>query len=498
MVEIGNQADAEAIEGWVDAAHRNRRSNDLNIVTRVRESVRGAADKRPDTPRHEGIKCGTAGERHRIMIKDPMRDLISELEWRGLVHSATQGAGELLCRERVVAYSGFDPTAPSLHVGNLMQMMMLARLQRAGHSPIALVGGGTGLIGDPSGKTVERILQSREDVAANMKGIRFQLERFLDFAAPANPARLVDNGEWLNAMSAMEFLRDVGKHFTVNYLLAKESVKRRLESEDGMSYTEFSYSLLQAYDFLVLYERYACRLQIGGSDQWGNIVAGADLIRKLRGAQAHGVVTPLLTTSAGTKFGKTETGTVWLDPARTSPFEFYQFWLNADDRDVITYVKFFTFMSRDDIAELERETHAHPERRAAQRELARSVTALVHGAQQVARAERAATVLFGGLVGDATVDDILLVFGDAPSISVPIASLERGMGAADLAVQAGLAASKGEAGRLIKQGGLYINDRRLNDARGQITIADAIGGSVIVLRKGQRERRIVKIEGPRA
>ena len=296
--------------------------------------------------------------------------------------------------------------------------MGLARLQRFGHSPIALVGGGTGLIGDPSGKTVERTLQSKEDVAANVSGIRSQLERFLDFSAPTNPARLVDNGEWLNSMSAMEFLRDVGKYFTVNDLLAKESVKRRLESEDGISYTEFSYSLLQAYDFLVLHDRFNCRLQIGGSDQWGNIVAGTDLIRKLRGAHAHGLVMPLLMTSSGTKFGKTEAGSVWLDPARTSPFRFYQFWLNSEDRDVVTYLKFFTFKSPDEIAELERETQEHPERRDAQRELAREVTAMVHSPDHVVRAERAASVLFGGSLSGATVDEILMVFDDAPSISI--------------------------------------------------------------------------------
>jgi tyrosyl-tRNA synthetase len=368
-------------------------------------------------------------------------------------------------------------------------------LQRGGHSPIALVGGGTGLIGDPSGKTVERTLQSKETVDANVRGIRSQLERFLDFNTPRNPARLIDNGEWLNSMSAMEFLRDVGKYFTVNYLLAKESVKRRLESEEGISYTEFSYSLLQAYDFLVLHDRYACRLQMGGSDQWGNIVAGTDLIRKLRGAHAHGVVTPLLTTASGMKFGKTESGAVWLDPQRTSPFRFYQFWLNTDDRDVVSYLKFFTFMSRDQVAELERETAQHPARRAAQRALAREVTGLVHGADHVARAERAAAVLFGGSLAEASVDDILTVFDDAPSISVAGASLEQGVGASDLAVRAGLAASKGEASRLIKQGGFYVNDRRLTDERGQITMADAISGSVIVLRKGQRERRIVRVEG---
>src|SRR5688572_1758741 len=317
------------------------------------------------------------------MIVDSMSDLFSELQWRGLIYDSTHGAKDLVAREKVTAYSGFDPTAPSLHVGHLLPIMGLARLQRFGHNPIALVGGGTGLIGDPSGKTAERTLQSKVDVEVNVRAIRSQLERFLDFGASENPARLVDNGEWLNSMSAMEFLRDVGKCFTVNYLLAKESVKRRLESDEGISYTEFSYSLLQAYDFLVLHDRYGCRLQVGGSDQWGNIVAGADLIRKLRGTQAHGVVTPLLMTSAGTKFGKTEAGAVWLDPNLTSPFRFYQFWLNIEDRDVITYLKFFTFKSQDEIAELQRETAAHPERREAQRELAREVTAMVHSPNHV-------------------------------------------------------------------------------------------------------------------
>ena len=424
-----------------------------------------------------------------------MSDVFEELEWRGLVNDATQGARDLLAREKVVAYSGFDPTAPSLHVGHLMQMMTLARMQRTGHSPIALVGGGTGLIGDPSGKTTERILLSSGDVAENVRGIRAQLEKFLDFDAPSNPARLADNGEWLTTMSAMEFLRDVGKYFTVNYLLAKESVKRRLESEEGISYTEFSYSLLQSYDFLVLHDRFNCRLQIGGSDQWGNIVAGADLIRKLRSTQVHGLVTPLLTTPGGTKFGKTEAGTVWLDPDKTSPFRFYQFWFNTDDRDVVTYLKFFTFKSREEIAELERESGAHPERREAQRELARDVTATVHGPNQVARAERAGAVLFGGSFAGVLAEDILMVLDDAPSVVVPAVSLEAGVAATELAVLAGLAASKGEAARLIKQGGLYVNDRRLSDERGLVTLADAIGRSVIVLRKGQRERRIVKVEG---
>jgi tyrosyl-tRNA synthetase len=423
-----------------------------------------------------------------------MSDLFQELEWRGQVSNATDGARELLAREKVTAYSGFDPTAASLHVGNLVPIMALKRVQRFGHTPVALLGGGTGMIGDPSGKSVERQLLSKEDVQRNVDGIRAQLSRLLAADSGAPTAKFVDNADWLSAMSAMEFLRDVGKFFTVNYLLSKESVKRRLESEDGISYTEFSYSLLQAYDFLVLHDRFNCTLQVGGSDQWGNIVAGCDLIRKLRGKNAQGVVMPLLTTASGAKFGKTESGTVWLDPALTSPFRFYQFWLNVDDRDVVPYLKCFTFRTQPEIAELEQALAAHPEQRGAQRALARDVTEMVHGADQVTRAERAAGVLFGGSIVEASADDILMVFDDAPSVTMTAAALEAGVAAVDVAVTTGLAASKGEAARLIKQGGLYVNDRRLTDERGRITIADAIGGAVIVLRKGQRERRIVRIQ----
>jgi tyrosyl-tRNA synthetase len=424
-----------------------------------------------------------------------MSSLFEELEWRGQVSAATDGARELLAREKVTAYIGFDPTASSLHVGTLVPIIALKRVQRFGHSPVVLLGGGTGMIGDPSGKSAERTLLSAEEVRANVDGVRAQLSRLLEREPNGPPVRFADNADWLGKMSAMEFLRDVGKYFTVNYLLSKESVKRRIDGEEGISFTEFSYSLLQAYDFLVLHDRCNCVLQLGGSDQWGNIVAGCDLIRKLRGKQAHGIVMPLLITASGTKFGKTESGTVWLDAARTSPFRFYQFWLNTDDKDVVSYLKYFTFRTQDEIAALERATKEHAERREAQRELAREMVAMVHGPDQVARAERAATVLFGGALAEATADDILMVFDDAPSISVPVASLEAGMAATELAVNAGLVASKGEASRLIKQGGLYVNDRRLTEERGQVTMADAIGRSVIVLRKGQRERRIVKVDG---
>src|SRR5216683_4994004 len=280
-------------------------------------------------------------------------NLYEELTWRGMIYDTTEGLSDLLEKESVTAYIGFDPTASSLHVGSLLTVMGLARLQRFGHTPIAIVGGGTGMIGDPSGKSQERLLLSRAQIDENVAGIRTQLERFLEFDAPANAARIVNNADWLADLDLLGFLRDTGKFFTVNYMLQKESVNRRLESEEGISYTEFSYLLLQARDFVELFDRYTCTLQMGGSDQWGNITAGIDLIRKLRGKKAHGLVVPLVKTAAGTKFGKTEAGTVWLDADRTSPFKFYQFWLNTEDRDVIAYLKFFTFLERGAVTALE-------------------------------------------------------------------------------------------------------------------------------------------------
>lgn len=422
-----------------------------------------------------------------------MTDLLQELQWREMVYDQTEGLAAALGRDKVTAYIGFDPTASSLHVGSLLPIMALARLQRCGHTPIALVGGGTGLIGDPSGKNQERSLLDVEQVEANARGIRAQLERFLDFGAGANAARMDNNVEWLRPVGFLDFLRDVGKHFTVNYMVAKESVKRRLASEDGLSFTEFSYQLLQAYDYLVLHDRHRCNLQMGGSDQWGNIIAGCDLIRKVRGARVHGLVIPLVTTAAGTKFGKTETGTVWLDAARTSPFRFYQFWLNSEDRDAVKYLKYFTWFDRATIGALVEAVETDPAQRQAQRTLAREVTRLVHGDAELMRAERASAVLFGASLTDASVDDILMVFDDVPSVTVRRADLSVGMAVAELAVLTALAGSKGEAARLIKQGGLYVNDRRWTDERGRVTTADAIEGAVIVLRKGQRERRLVRI-----
>ena len=344
-----------------------------------------------------------------------MSNVLDEFAWRGMLYEATEGLADVLVKDSVTCYIGFDPTASSLHVGSLLPIMALARMQRAGHSPLAIVGGGTGLIGDPSGKTAERQLQTREQVAENLLGIREQLSRFLDFDRATNAAQIVNNADWLATIDLMTFLRDVGKYFTVNYMLGKESVRRRLEAEDGISYTEFSYLLLQAYDFLVLNERYGCTLQLGGSDQWGNITAGCDLIRKLRGARAHGLVMPLVTTAAGVKFGKTEAGTVWLDARRTSPFRFYQFWLNTDDRDVPTYLKYFTFFTQDEVAALAQEMTRAPERREAQRVLARTVTALVHGDAAVQRAERASQLLFGEGISELSAQEVLEIFDDVPS-----------------------------------------------------------------------------------
>ena len=290
-----------------------------------------------------------------------MANLYDELQWRGMVSDATDGLKDLFAAESVTAYIGFDPTASSLHVGSLLTVMGLARLQRFGHVPIAIIGGGTGMIGDPSGKSLERVLLSADEINGNIAGVRQQLERFLDFGAATNAACIVNNADWLGTIDLLSFLREAGKHFTVNYMLQKESVNRRLESEDGISFTEFSYLLLQAYDFLQLFDRYGCTLQMGGSDQWGNITAGIDLIRKLRAKKAHGLVWPLMKTAAGAKFGKTEAGTIWLDPALTPPFKFYQFWLNTDDGDVVSYLRYFTFLDRAAVDEIETVSKVAPE-----------------------------------------------------------------------------------------------------------------------------------------
>jgi tyrosyl-tRNA synthetase len=421
-------------------------------------------------------------------------NLYDELTWRGMIYDATEGLSDLLEKESVTAYIGFDPTASSLHVGSLLTVMGLARLQRFGHTPIAIVGGGTGMIGDPSGKSHERLLLSRDEIDGNVAGIRAQLERFLDFHAPANAARIVNNADWLAELDLLGFLRDTGKYFTVNYMLQKESVNRRLESEEGISYTEFSYLLLQARDFVELFDRYTCRLQMGGSDQWGNITAGIDLIRKLRGKKAHGLVWPLMKTASGTKFGKTEAGTVWLDPARTKPFRFYQFWMNTDDRDVIPYLKYFTFLERGTVVDLEASTTREPGAREAQRVLAREITTLVHGAEQMSRAEHASSLLFGEDIAALPVDDVLAVFDDVPSTELAYSDLGAGgIGIVDLIARVHLAPSRADARRLVLSGGVYVNNRRASDPQARLTRDQAIGGRLFVLRKGQQHNHLVRL-----
>ncbi|MEK6333748.1 MAG: tyrosine--tRNA ligase [Acidobacteriota bacterium] len=422
-------------------------------------------------------------------------NIYDEFEWRGMIHEATPDLKQILATEKLTAYIGFDPSASSLHVGSLLPMMGLARLQKFGHTPIAIAGGGTGLIGDPSGKTKERMLLDRDQVEANLAGIKEQLSRLLDFDAPANPARIVNNSDWLAPITMMEFLRDVGKYFTVNNLLAKEAIKRRLETDEGISFTEFSYPLLQAYDYLVLHDKFKCTFQLGGSDQWGNIVAGIDLIRRLRAAKAHGLVFPLVTTTAGVKFGKTEAGAVWLDAKLTSPYRFYQFWLNTDDRDVITYLKFFTWLSQEEVGELESSVRTEPESRRAQKELARHVTSIVHGEAELAKALRASEVLFGKEMTGLSVQEILDIFADVPSTELERSKLDAdGFTLGDALVVSGLAPSKGEAKRLVQGGGVAINNRRAEDARKAISASEFIEGQVLVLRKGARHYHLIRVK----
>jgi len=412
--------------------------------------------------------------------------LFDEFQWRGMVYDATEGTQEMLAKERVTCYIGFDPTASSLHVGSLLPIMALARLQRFGHSPIALVGGGTGMIGDPSGKSQERTLLTIEEIDVNARGMRTQLERFLDFNATPNAARMMNNADWLRTIGLLEFLRDTGKHFTVNYMMAKESVKRRLGGDEGISFTEFSYLLLQSHDYLHLHRATGCTLQMGGSDQWGNIVAGCDLIRKVEGGKAHGLVLPLVTTSAGTKFGKTEAGTVWLDRTRTSERDFFQFWLNTDDRDAIKYLKFFTWLDRPEIDALEKSLHDDPSARAAQRRLADEVTRTVHGDAALTQVQSDAALRFGGAVSAEALQQV------APSATVSAEKIKAGLANTELVLIAGLAKSKSEAFRLIEQGGITINDVAVSDPRGLVTETQALGNRFKVS-KGRRNVAVVEI-----
>ena len=420
-------------------------------------------------------------------------NVFDEFKWRGLVYDATEGMREAFETEKITAYIGFDPSASSLHCGSLLPIMGLVRLQKFGHTPIAVAGGGTGLIGDPSGKTTERKMLTKEEVNFNLEGIKAQLSRFLDFNAKTNPAVMVNNADWLTTVGLTDFLRDVGKHFSVNNMIAKETVKRRLEAE-GISYTEFSYLLLQSYDFLTLYETYHCTLQMGGSDQWGNITSGVDLIRKIHGAKAHALVFPLLTTSSGSKFGKTESGAVWLDAGRTSPYRFYQFWLNTEDKDAVNYLKYFTLLAEPEIEVLATSLAFSPEKREAQRKLAQEVTRLVHGDEALKKAEQASRILFGDAISNLSLQDVLDVFADVPTVNLSKSQFEgAGLSVVDLVASAGLAQSKGEARRLIQGGGVSLNNIRVSDIKNVVTLNEAIEGQALILRKGQKEYRLVRL-----
>ena len=423
--------------------------------------------------------------------------VLDELRWRGLVHQHTDGVPELLATGPVSAYIGFDPTGSSLHVGSLVPIMILVHLQRHGHRPVALVGGGTGMIGDPSGKTTERQLLTPEQVAENTRGIRAQLERFLTFEG-ASAARMRDNAEWLTPLRLVEFLRDTGKHFTVNYMLQKESVRSRMEA--GISFTEFAYMLLQAYDFLELRRRDEVLLQLGGSDQWGNITAGIELIRRVDGVEAHGLTVPLVTTAAGTKFGKTEAGAVWLDAERTSPYAFYQFWLGTDDADVGRYLRYYTLLPREEIEELDAKTAAEPEKRTAQKALARDVTRRVHGEQALAAAEQVSTFFFGGLdPRELSPEAFAILRAEAPFAEVEASTVLADGDAAKLDVlklltASGLAASNGAAKRLLEQGGVAVNKRKLGAGDRLIERSDAVlQDGYVVVGKGKREVAVVRV-----
>lgn len=426
-------------------------------------------------------------------------DVYEELCWRGLIHQTTDDVvlpGFLRERSRTV-YAGFDPTADSLHVGHLMALMILRRFQKAGHRPIALIGGATGMIGDPSGKSEERNLLSVEELRRNVEAVSAQLTRFLDFDAGPISALLLNNYDWMGKFGYLEFLREVGKHVTVNVMLTKESVKARLErSDSGLSYTEFSYMLLQAYDFVHLYREYGCEIQVGGSDQWGNITAGIDLARRLLGVQLYGITCPLLTKSDGAKMGKTESGALWLDPQKTSPYHFYQYWINIEDDLVEACLKFFTDLSQEEIAAVVSEHFVSPENRLGQRRLAQELTRLVHGLAALQAAEKATGILFGAEIDHLSERELTEIFGDVPSQTVARSELDgAGLPLVDALCLAGLAKTKSEARRTVQQGGAYVNNRRVSDLDFRLTPENLVGDRTIVLRVGKKRYGLLRFEG---
>ncbi|HTZ20921.1 MAG TPA: tyrosine--tRNA ligase [Opitutaceae bacterium] len=422
--------------------------------------------------------------------------LLEDLQWRGLIADCTDpdALAQRLANGPIALYCGFDPTGDSLHVGHLMGQLMLRRFQLAGHHPIALAGGATGMIGDPSGKSAERNLLTREQLSHNIACIKRQLTRLLDFEAKANPARLVDNATWTAPVSFLDFLRDIGKHFSVNVMIAKDSVRSRMEGDNGISYTEFSYMLLQAFDFYHLREAMQCELQVGGSDQWGNITAGTDLIRRKLGTPAFGLTFPLITKSDGTKFGKTEGGAVWLDPEKTSPYRFYQFFINTEDSMVVEYLKKFTLLPREQIEALAAEHAKNPGARGAQKALAREVTALVHGTAARDDAVRASEIMFGGGLDGITEALFKDVAGEVPTKDIEKAKfVGAGTPLTELTVFAGLAPSKGQARKDVEAGGIYLNNVRIADVNRAATTNDLLFGKYLLLRKGKRSYAVLHV-----
>ncbi len=425
-----------------------------------------------------------------------MTDILADLRWRGLVHQTTDEANlaKWLAAESRTLYCGFDPSADSLHVGSLIPLVMLRRFQRAGHRPIALVGGATGMIGDPSGKSEERNLLNVDTLRANVAGLEQQMRLVLDFDDAKTPASLVDNFDWMSKFGYLEFLRDVGKHFPVNVMMAKDSVKSRLERDDvGISYTEFSYMLLQAYDFVKLHGSQGCQLQIGASDQWGNITAGIDLARRMKGVQLHGLTCPLLTKSDGSKMGKTESGTVWLASQRTSPYAFYQYWINVDDADAGKCLRMLTELSHEEIESLDAARAADPAKRESQRRLAEEVTRLVHGDDGLQTAQRATEIFFGAEISALSDSQLQEIFADVPSQELPRSRLDgAGLNIVDALVESGLAKSKSDARRTVEQGGAYVNNRRIEGTSTQLATSDLASETVLVLRSGKKKYALLR------
>lgn len=423
-------------------------------------------------------------------------DLLKALQERGMLEqiSDPEGISQALAQGPVTLYIGFDPTATSLHIGNLLPIMLLAHFQRAGHRPICLVGGATGMIGDPSGRSSERVLLTNDKVDENVNKIRTQLGRFLRFEGP-QAALMTNNHDWIAPLSYIDWLRDVGKHFSVNYMIAKESVRRRLEDRDqGISYTEFSYMLLQSYDFLHLFRTENCKIQAGGNDQWGNITAGIDLVRKVTGQTAYGLTIPLLTTASGEKFGKSAGNAVWLDAEMTSPYQFYQYWIQADDRDVERYLRIFSFLELDEIAAICSEHAEKPELRLAQKRLASEVTTIVHGAEAVEKVLQATEVLFGREINGLSDADLLAIFADVPSTQLERSRLGGDLTLTQLLRETGLSASNGEARRLIQAGGVYLNNRKCSDPQMLIDANSLASETTLVLRSGKKNYHLARFK----